>query len=272
MELLMPTRIHRLLCLLSVATFTAQAGVVLETRETDLPAGSERGTNTLRVDDGRLRLERYEGGALVGIMIFKDDALHALDPAEKRYAVLDRATVQKVADVVNPALKELGAQLQKMSPEQRAMVEQMLPGSASSSGPAQTEPKREVRRTERTDNVAGLGCRIYEVLENSSVVREACVAPATAVPGGQDFYSALTKMGALMQDLLDAIEAPWVRETIDDQWATVSQFGGVPVRSREFQGGKPVLEIVLTSIAEQAAPPGSFDIPSDYTRRDLEAL
>ena len=110
----------------------AQAGVVLETIERDPAAGTTRGTNVMRADDGRLRMERHEDGKLVAVMIFRDDALHALDPADKTYAVLDRATIERVAGVVNPALKEMQEQLAKMSPEQRAMVEQMLEGSLPS--------------------------------------------------------------------------------------------------------------------------------------------
>lgn len=265
-------RIGGMIVLLAGLCMTASAAVVLETAERD-PAAADReiGTNVMRAADGRLRLERYEDEQLVALMIFKDDALYALDPAEKTYAVLDRATIQKVANVVNPALKEMQVQLEKMSPEQRAMVEQMMQGALPAGG-EQSDMVREVVETDRTDRVADLDCRIYQVLENSALVRETCVVPPASVPGGQDFYQALSRMGALMQELLDSIDAPWLEQSIDDQWSTVEEMNGVPVRGREFENGKPVLEVVLTRIAEESAPTGSFDVPKGYTRRDLDQL
>jgi len=250
----------------------ATAGVVLETVERDPAAATVNGTNVMRADDGRLRMERYEDGKLVAVMIFKDDALHALDPADKTYAVLDRATIRKVADVVNPALKEMQEQLAKMSPEQRAMVEQMMKGSLPSGLGDGHKKVRTVVATDRSDRIAGLTCTVYEIREDSELVREACVAPVQSVPGGPDFYAVLSRMGALMQEMLDAIDTPWLEDAVDDQWALVEELNGVPIRGREFTQGKPVLEVELTRIAEEKAPAGSFDVPADYTRRDLDEL
>jgi hypothetical protein len=253
-------------------TAHASAGVVLETVERDPAAGTTNGTNVMRADDGRLRIDRYEEGKLVAVMIFKDDALHALDPADKTYAVLDRATIEKVAGVVNPALKEMQEQLAKMSPEQRAMVEQMMKGSLPSGLGEGRKKVRTVVATERSDRVAGLACTVYEIREDSELVREACVAPVQTVPGGPDFYAVLSRMGALMQEMLDAIDAPWLKDSVDDQWALVEELNGVPIRGREFKEGKPVLEVELERIAEEKAPAGSFEIPADYARRDLDQL
>ncbi|HSN70788.1 MAG TPA: hypothetical protein VLT59_04735, partial [Steroidobacteraceae bacterium] len=153
---------HRILITVIATAFTTQAtaGVVLETVERDPAAGTQAGTNVLRADDGRLRMERYEAGKLIAVMLFKDDALYALDPAEKTYAVLDRETIDRVAKVVNPALKELQEQLARMSPEQRALVEQMMQGSLPS-GLGDGEKKvREVVTTDRKDRIAGVACTV----------------------------------------------------------------------------------------------------------------
>lgn len=265
---------HRLIVLAALVGFAAQAaaGVVLETTEQDLASGVQAGRNVLRAADGRLRMERYEDDKLVAVLIFKDDALHALDPADSTYAVLDRATIDRVAKVVNPALQEMRDQLAKMSPEQRAMVEEMMKGSLPEGLGDGNAKSRAVIETDRTDRVAGIACRIHEVREDAELVREACVAPADSVPGGPEFYAALSRMGALMQELLSEIDAPWLKRSIDDQWAAVQELKGVPVRGIEFEDGRPVLEVVLTRIAEETAPAGSFDVPEGYTRRDLDQL
>jgi len=253
----------------AMLALTAHAGVVMETAEHKPGTDAVADTNVLRAEDGRLRMERHEDGKLVALMIFKDDAIHALNPDDKSYVVIDRAAIEKIAATVNPALAQMREQLANMSPEQRAMVEKMmksaLPGGVGDAPP----PVREVRKTSRTDTVAGLSCGITQMLEDGKLVREACVASKTAVPGGQEFYDALSRMGTLMQEMMDSIDAPWIKQAVDAQWASVEKLDGVPIRSIEYEDDKPTLEIVLTRIAEEAAPAGSFDIPEGYQRRDL---
>jgi hypothetical protein len=256
----------------AMIALTAQAGVVMETAERNPGAEAVRNTNVLRAEGGKLRMERYEKGKLVGLMIFSDDAIHALDPEDKTYAVIDRASIEKIAAAVNPALAQMREQLEKMSPEQRAMVEQMMKGTLPGGMGDKPPPVRAVKKTSRTDKVAGLPCAVTEMLEDGKLKREACVAPKSSVPGGQEFYDALSHMGALMQEMMDAIDSPWIKQSVDEQWASVEKLDGVPIRSVEYEDGKPTLEVVLTRIAEEAAPAGSFDIPDGYTQRNLGAM
>lgn len=251
------------------AGFAARAGVVLEAAELDPASGRERSTTTMRADDGKLRMEHYEGSKQTAVMIFRDDAIHVLDPKDRSFVVIDRAAIRQIADTVNPALAEMQEQLERMPPDQRAMVEQMLKSSMPGGLGGGPQPVREVRRTDRVDEVAGMRCRIHEMLADGRLEREVCVAAAGSMPGGHEFYDALSRMGRLMQELMASIDAPWLKQSIDEQWTNVEKLDGVPIRGREYLNDEAVSELVVTDIRDEATPAGSFVVPEGYTRREI---
>lgn len=251
------------------AGFAARAGVVLEAAELDPASGKERSTTTMRAEDGKLRMEHYEGTKQTAVMIFRDDAIHVLDPSDRSFVVIDRAAIRQIADTVNPALEQMQAQLERMPPDQRAMVEQMLENSMPGGLGGGPQPVREVRRTDRVDEVAGMSCRVHEMLADGQIEREVCVAAAGSMPGGPQFYDALTRMGRLMQELMDSIDAPWLKQSIDEQWTNVEKLDGVPIRGREYRNDEVVSELVVKDIRDEAAPAGSFVVPEGYTRREI---
>jgi hypothetical protein len=252
-----------------LAGLTASAGVVLDSAELDPASGKVRSTTTVRAEDGKLRMEHYEGTKQTAVMIFKDDVLYVLDPADSSYVLIDRASIRQIADTVNPALEQMQAQLERLPPEQRAMVEQMLNDSMPGGLGGGPQPLREVRRTGRVDEVAGMSCRIHEMLADGLLEREVCVAAAGSMPGGLQFYAALSRMGRLMQELMDSIDAPWLKQSIDEQWTNVEKLEGVPIRGREYQNDEVVSELVVKDIREEVAPAGSFGVPEGYTRREI---
>ena len=54
--------------------------------------------------------------------------MYIVDDAEKTYVVFDKATMEKLAKKMAVAMEKMKEQLSKLPPEQRAQVEQMMPG------------------------------------------------------------------------------------------------------------------------------------------------
>ena len=79
--------------------------------------------------------------------------------------VIDRATIKQLADKVNPALRQMEAQLKNMTPEQRAMVEKMMGASL----PQDQEAPTEIIKTARKDKIAGLNCTYSEVRQGGAL-------------------------------------------------------------------------------------------------------
>lgn len=239
----------------------AQAGTVLGMSIKELPSGKESSSTTY-AQDGHMRVENRPGDHT---MIFKDDAIYSVDDKDRSYYVMDRAAMQKMAAQINPALKQMQEQMAKMPPEQRAQMERMMGGMPGMAKPS----TQEIRKTSRTDDVAGNACTYVEVLEDGVLADEMCVAPAGALKGSKDLMDAAMKMSALVQDMLGSIDAPWLKDTIDRQAQNYQKIGGVPLRARHFENGKAVSESTLTSIRTEAVPASMFAVPAGYTKKDM---
>lgn len=241
----------------------AQSATVLKTANRDLDSNAASVT-TVYAEGGKMRVET--GGAQDVVAVFKDDTLYSLNPKDRTYYAMDRATMKKMAETLNPALKMLQQQMDNMTPEQRAQMEKAMGTKMPGMGKQAVE---EVRKTGKTNKVAGYDCTYSEVWQDGQLASELCVTPIAALKGGNELYDASMKISALMQDMLTEIDAPWLRQMANRQVENYSKLGGVPVLGRTFVGGKAVRESTLQSIVTQAAPAGAFDIPAGYTRKEM---
>lgn len=251
------------LCTLACVALNAHAGTVYETTTRELAGGKDSSTKLL-VQSGKLRVERTEQGN-DGVMIYKDEAVHVLNPKEKNYVLIDRAAIKQFADKVNPALKQMEEQLKNMSPEQRAMVEKMM----GSRLPQQEAAPAEVVKTARKDKIAGIACTYSEVRRNGAIEQELCLAPPSSLTGGQEMFDVARKMSALMEEMLSSLQSPTLRQSLGEQVQPYAKLDGFPVFSRVYEGGKPSLETTLTSMRSETIAAGQFDIPAGYTRKDM---
>ncbi|MFL6551113.1 MAG: hypothetical protein ACJ8OJ_20650 [Povalibacter sp.] len=261
----MKLRIHLLatLALLAgVQTGTVHAGTVLETTTRDLSQGTTNQTTT-QVQSGKIRMESSDHD---GFAVFRDDTLFVINNRDKNYVDMDRATIKRMADTLNPALKQLQERMAEMSPEQRAQIEQMMGGSLPD---LKTQVPQEVRHTARKGKVQQYACEYVEVLENSVVTDELCVAPPASLEGGEELMTAATRMSQLIQEIFKDLDAPWLKQSLDRQLQNYDKLGGVPVAAKHFDSGKPVSETTLKSIRKQSVQDSQFEVPKGYSRRDM---
>ncbi len=249
---------------LLLATGQVQAGTVLKTLNRDL-SGTREVLSTTYAQQGYLRVET--GAASGTIVIFKDEALYTLDPQQKTYMTIDKATMQRMLEQLSPALKQMQEAMAKMPPEQRAQFEKMLGARGMSAG---AKPAvEEVRKTSRTDKISGYACTYSEVLRDQVVATEACVAAPATLKGSQELIDASAKVAAFMKPLTEGLDVPWLKQMAQRQVENYSQLGGVPVRIRGFDAGKATFESTLQSIATETLPATLFEIPAGYTKKDL---
>ncbi|MBB6094498.1 hypothetical protein HNQ60_003385 [Povalibacter uvarum] len=244
-------------------TGSSHAGTVLQTVDKDLTGGRADTTMTTYAQNGQLRVETSNRD---GMMIFKDDALYAVNNKEKSYVTMDRASMKKMAETVNPMLKQMQERMAQMPPEQRAQMERMLGKSLPG---AQKSVAREVRKTSRTGKAAGYSCNYVEMLADGVVEDELCVVAPSSLKGGDELMAAAQKMSAMLQDFMKDVDAPWLKDAVDKQTANYAKIGGIPVLSRHFADGKAVNETTLKSIRTESIPAASFAVPAGYTRREM---
>lgn len=245
------------------AVGTAQAGTKLEMLNRDL-SGSGTSTINTWAQDGMMRVETQPNQS---VMIFKDDTIYAISHKDKSYVAMDRASMKRMADQINPGLKMLQEQMKNMTPEQRAQMEKMLGGRLPGTDGA--EPQQEIKRTSRNDKINGYSCTYVEVREAGQLTDEMCVAPSSALKGSGELMTAAKKMTALMQDMMASMDAPWLQQMARKQLQNFEALGGIPVLSRHYSDGKPQNEATLSKISSQSVAAALFEIPAGYTRKDM---
>lgn len=262
----MPIRTLSLLTLALCAGAT-QAGTLLETVNRDLSANGGSMTINTWAQNGMMRVEtQADEGAQRSTMIFKNDTIYAIDHRDKSYYAMDRESMKRVAEQLNPALKMIQERMKDMTPEQRAQMEKMMGGSLPG-----VEKKTEIKRTARTDKVGGHSCSYVQVLEDGVLTDEMCVAPSQSLKGSDEVMTAATKMAGLMREMMSTMDAPWLKQMADKQIQNFAELGGIPVLSRHFAAGSPQSETTLTSIRTQTLAASTFDLPAGYTRKDMLA-
>lgn len=255
----------RLLCLsaLVLAAHGAHAGTILETVTRELAPDGETATAATYAQNGNLRVEGKAGD---GVLIFRNDTIYIVNPRERTYVVMDRASMQRMAEQINPALKQMQEQLAQMPPEQRAQMEKMMGERMPGFGKDKTQ---EFRKTRRSDRIGGYPCTFVEVLENGALTDELCVAAPSSIRGAQELLDAATKMSVLLKDMLSTLDAPWLRQTMERQVANYEKLGGVPVLTRHYSDGKPVHETTIKAIRSETIAATSFEVPAGYEQKDV---
>lgn len=258
-------RTPTMLILATMATGAAQAGTTLETVNRDLSGGRATTINTW-AQDGMMRVETKPTEST---MVFKDDTLYVINHQEKSYQVMDRASMKRMAEQVNPMLKMLQERMQGMTPEQRAQMEKMMGGNmAGMGGP---EKKQEIKRTARADKIGGHSCTYVEVLEDGVLTDEMCIVPGNALKGSGELLVAAKKMAAFMKEMMSGMDAPWLQQMAQKQMQNFESLGGIPVLSRHFEAGKPRSETTLTAIGSESLAASTFEVPAGYTKKDMMA-
>ena len=102
----------------------ASAGVYVEMVDRDIAAGKTELAQKMYVQNGLGRFVDAGGRAT----LIKNGTLYIIDDADKSYIAFDKATMEKLAKKINAAMEQMKDQLAKLPPEQRAQMEQMMPG------------------------------------------------------------------------------------------------------------------------------------------------
>jgi hypothetical protein len=259
--------------LLTLALFAgaAHAGTALQTVNRDLSSNGATTTIDTWAQNGMMRVETHpSNSAPRATMIFKNDTIYAINHEDKSYYAMDRESMQRVAAQLNPALQMLQERMKDMTPEQRAQMEKMM-GGRLPNGVGEPEKKSEIKRTTRTDKVGGYNCTYVQVLEDDVLTDEMCVTPSSAIKGSEELVTTANKMAGVMRDMMSTMDAPWLKQMADKQVQNFAALGGIPMRSRHFNGGEPQSETTLASIKSEAVAASMFEIPAGYTQKQMLA-
>jgi hypothetical protein len=253
-------RTPHFLLLSSLAASGASAGAYLES--TDAPAGSKDTARLTRMwfDGGRMRTEN--GGKGEGsVAIFKNNTMYILDPANKAYRVIDKASLDQMAAKLAGVRKQMEASMANMPPERRAEMEKLLGRTGDDAA-----SKRVLKKTGRSETVASIKCAVWEASVNGKKEEELCVAAPAAIPGGDDMMTTLRGVGEMLNGFSNSFGGGG---KADNAWRDLDTVKGVPILMREFEDGKVTSENHLSLARKESVPASQFEVPAGYTEKKI---
>jgi hypothetical protein len=137
--------------------------------------------------------------------------------------------------------------------------------------PGGKQPRREVKSTGRSESVAGFKCTIWEVTLDGEKHQELCSTPASALPGGAEVLATMKEIGEMMEGLTAGL-GPMAQRSAREEWKDVAKIGGVPILTRDFDGGKASSEMRLAVIRREPVPASTFEVPAGYKQRTMPKM
>jgi hypothetical protein len=237
----------------------ASAGVYLELVDRNITSGKTELAQKMYVQNGLGRFVDPEGRST----LIKDGTMYVIDDADKSYIAFDKATMEQLAKKINGAMEQMKEQLAKLPPEQRAQMEQMMPGM--------TEEKKwvvDAVDTGKSDKVDGRACRIWDIKRNGELDDQLCVVPYTALPGKENFQAMFANFAKVFEEMAKSV--PMLSGMMTNEFGAQAKVNGFPVRTRAYEDGKlGNTEHSMSVWREEAIPASMFTVPAGYKQKQM---
>lgn len=277
---------------LTAAAGTAGGAVVVVTEsETPAPApgaakpaaaAKPQYRGTMYVDGDRVRIEgtnATKDGDMEAIVLFRPqpESFVYLDAGEKSYTEMTRDDVKRVGAAIDTARKQMQAQLAKMPPEQRKVIEQAMAGMGTEALLKPQAPKTPLEPAKAvangsTDKVADRACKGYDVTRGGKKIAEACVAPWSDLGMSAKDVDGLRKMTTFQQQMLSEVNFEGLQAAPGaEAFEVIDQINGFPLRIKTGMNGKRPMSMKVVKIERKDVDPKLFQVPQGWTKKEFAA-
>lgn len=218
-----------------------------------------KSTNSFKGSD--MRMDFFEGGTEPsGSMIFKGDkdVMINIDHKTKTYTVMDKQTLQGLANQMNEAMAEMEKVMKGKMPtiQDTKHIEPTLKQAGSG-------------------NVSGYACTKYEVYKGSEKVRDLCVTSWSNIEGGSEIQSTLLKMANFMEDLTKSLSSGsnFMASTADFEKSVfnqISKLNGFPVQTIDYNNGSVTGITTFKSSKKTSLESSAFEPPAGYEKQEMD--
>jgi len=238
----------------------AVAGVYVELVDRDLTSGKTELSQKIYVQDGLGRFVDAEGRST----LIKDGTLYVIDDADKSYVSFDKATMEQLAKKISETMEQMKEQLAKLPPDQRAQMEQMMPGMSG----GEQKWVVEALDTGKSEKVDGRTCRVWDIKRNGELDDQLCVVPYSALPGKENFSAVFANFARVFEEMAKSV--PMLSGMMSNEFGAYSKVNGFPVRSRAYEEGKlGNTEHNMRVWREEAIPASMFTVPAGYKQKQM---
>lgn len=273
----------------------AHAGVVIVTESDTMapapaPAAGQKPAaaakpqyrGTMYVDGERVRVEgtsATKNGDMEATVLFRaqPESFVFLDSGDKSYTEMNRDDMKRIGGAIDNARKQMQAQLAKMPPEQRKVVEQAMAGMG---GEALTKAAPEKKAVEpakavangSSDKVADRACKGFDVMRGGKKIAEACVAPWSDLGLTAKDVDGLRKMTAFQQQMIAEVNFEGFQAAPGTEaFEVIDQINGFPLRVKTGMDGKRAISMHVVKIERKDVDPKLFQVPQGWTKKELSA-
>lgn len=249
------------LALLCSATW---GGVVIEMEVKDPGSSDEPDTDTIYAQGEMARMDPHAaaGGDNMS-MIFRDETLWLVDHDKRSCQKIDKAGMEQLGAV----MQQMQAELAKLPPQQRAMMEQMMKGKMPG-GMGQEAPPRRIEAG-GVEQVGEYSCKVQTLFSGDEKVWEVCTAEESAAGAAAEAMGAFRALSRFVEDLRDVLRQGPLADMMESPFQDVNELGGLPVRSRTFADGRVASETTLKSVTRRDLGDDVFSIPKGYEVKNL---
>jgi hypothetical protein len=241
----------------------AWAGVVVQMEVTAKDAPERTGSEVFYAQGEMTRTDSPSTSGQASSVIFRDETMYFVDHDKKVCQKIDKQDVEQLSGQLGAMMKEM----EKLPPEQRAMMEKMMKGKMPG---AQAPPTQRVETGGR-EQVGDYPCTVHTLYSDDEKVREVCLADESVGADLGEAMAAFQALARFAEGLMEVTRNLPFGDSIEIPFQDVQGMNGFPVRTRVFDGeGQVVLERTLKSITRRGLEPEEFEIPKGYKVKSLE--
>ncbi|MCU0734713.1 MAG: hypothetical protein MUF20_04195 [Methylotetracoccus sp.] len=198
-----------------------------------------------------------------------------IDHKAQTFVTVNDQTIDRLSrqsEPLQPLIAGLGAQLGKLTPEQRAKWQSML-GGIDLDKVASAAKNNSAKRLTRRDGhrkVGAFDCDRVSVLSGRKKVAELCLSQAAALGLAAEDYATIRSLFDFAQHV--AVKTKGFSSLMG--WSipvvSVEDIPGVPIEIRDLSGSSRADSLSLASIEPVVGNAGSMTIPEGYRREQLK--
>lgn len=244
---------------LAPAPLVAADGVLIVQKIT---IGPRNLTNQVQIEKERMRTEVQGVNGEKQVLVFDGpkQVLTMIYPDRKAYAEMTKAEADRMGVPVTVS-PELQAQMAKMPPAQRALIEQMMRGR--NAGPAAAPPPTKlIYRRAGSDKVGKWTCDKYEGFQGTVKKMDVCTVDSKALGVAMADFDITRQMAAFFGKM-----APQ-GGTFEVGTVETVGFAGVPVRTIGYgTKGEVVYSSEISEVSRQNFPASSYAVPAGFQKQ-----
>ncbi len=250
-----------------LAVSVARSGVVIEMEVRESGAGGSPPVNTIYAEDQMLRMDSREPESGSMSMVFRDQALWMMDHDKKECRTIDKAGMEQIGSQIGGMLQQMEAELAKLPPDQRAMMEKMLKENLPAGMPGPGAPRKlEIGGAE---TIGQYKCTLHTLYSGDEKVWDVCAAAEGLPAGAAEAMAAFEGMSEFAEPLREVFRKGPFAGMIETPFNSMKEIDGMPVRVRGYKEGQVVSESTLKSITSRDLDDAMFSVPEGYEVTNL---